>query len=88
MQQGMRAMAGAFEAAYVDAPPETLSTSTTAGTSMALAVALGFLAAALFTPTAQRSTAHTGGFPWLPRQRHGLHESSTTPIDELMENKR
>lgn len=84
---GAGAMAGAFEAAYVAAPPETLTTSTTVGSSMALAVALGFLAAALFTPVTQRSVTRTGGFHWLPSQRHGAHEA-TTSIDQLMENQR
>ena len=85
---GAGAMAGAFEPSYVVAPPETLSTSMTAASSMALAVALGFLAASLFGPVdLPDKRAAGGGFHWLPRQRHGAHESTTT-IDALMENKR
>ncbi|HET7736776.1 MAG TPA: hypothetical protein VFK52_12420 [Nocardioidaceae bacterium] len=84
---GAGAMAGAFEAAYVAAPPETLSTSVTAASSMALAVALGFLAASVVATSVPATTQRSGGLHWLPRQRHGAHEAATT-IDELMENPR
>jgi hypothetical protein len=61
----------------------------TAASSMALAVALGFLAASVFGPVElpEKRSAGGGGFHWLPRQRHGTHEVTTT-IDALMENKR
>jgi hypothetical protein len=48
---GAAALAGAYEYTYAAAPPEVTSTSVTAATSLLFTVAIGFLAAALVTPT-------------------------------------
>jgi hypothetical protein len=47
---GAAAMAGSYEATYLEAPSQVLRTSTESSTSVLLAVALGFLAAALVAP--------------------------------------
>lgn len=47
---GAAAMAGAYEAAFAAAPPEVVSTSLTAATTLLLTVGAGFAAAAVSAP--------------------------------------
>jgi hypothetical protein len=47
---GAAALTGSYETTYVEAPSQVLSTSASSSTSVLLAVALGFFAAALVAP--------------------------------------
>jgi hypothetical protein len=74
---GAGAFAGAYEFSFDQAPPEVLSTSMSTATTMALDVAIGFLAAAFFSPSA-RKTVRVGRAP-------GLHAVQDDPaqVQEL-----
>jgi hypothetical protein len=52
---GAAAMSGSYEATYLLAPSQVLSTSVSSSTSVLLAVALGFFAAALVAPGGETS---------------------------------
>jgi hypothetical protein len=52
---GAAAMAGSYEATYLQAPSQVLSTSTASSTSVLLAVGFGFFAAALVAPGGEAS---------------------------------
>ena len=47
---GAAVLAGSYETTYIEAPSQVLRTSTSSSTSVLLAVALGFFAAALVAP--------------------------------------
>jgi hypothetical protein len=57
---GAAALAGSYESTYLEAPSQVLRTSTESSTSVLLAVALGFFAAALVAPGV-RDTDISGG---------------------------
>lgn len=48
---GAAALAGAYELTYAAAPPEIMETSVSTGTSLLLAVAVGFVVASLLLPS-------------------------------------
>jgi hypothetical protein len=56
---GAAVLAGSYETSYIEAPSQVLSTSAATSTSVLLAVAFGFLAAALVAPgvTGSRTTS-------------------------------
>ncbi|HET8603264.1 MAG TPA: hypothetical protein VFM09_04990 [Marmoricola sp.] len=79
---GAGAFAGAYELTYDQAPPEVLSTSVSTATTMALDVAIGFLAAAFVAP-AVTSEARKAPREDLP-ERHG--SSRAVPPDVRLDD--
>ena len=68
---GAAALAGAYEYTYVAAPPEFASTSLSSATALLLAVAVGFLAAALVAPEGE--PAAPSPVAWPKRRRYDEH---------------
>ena len=76
---GAAAMAGAYEYTFAAAPPEVLTTSPSAATSLLLAAGVGFTAVSLFAP---RET----GTPAARRERSAAHQQNEpTALDDMME---
>ncbi|MGA9750017.1 MAG: hypothetical protein WBQ50_21395 [Nocardioides sp.] len=77
---GAAAVVGAFEFTYAAAPPEVMSTSLSAVTSLLMTSAIGFLAVALTAPREQRSPV---------RQRadraHDADHADNASLENMME---
>ena len=78
---GAAAMAGGYEYTYAAAPPEVLTTSVSAATSLLFCLAVGFLIAATVAPT----TGEDGVVTRRPRPSDEDHEH--TNFDDLMMEK-
>ena len=76
---GTAAMAGGYEYTYAAAPPEVLTTSVSAATSLLFCIAVGFLVAATVAPP----TGPMGALP--PRPRKNDEDLENTSFDDLME---
>lgn len=74
---GVGALAGAYELTYTAAPPEVLTTSTSAVTALLLTVAAGFLALTPHTPRADRA----------PRATAAPKPAADDRLDDLMTEK-
>lgn len=82
---GAAAIVGAYEEMYTNAPSQFLQDSPTAGTTVLLAVALGYLAASLL-PVGERSAAHADGSwnSWFNKNNSARRDDDTVGIDELV----
>jgi hypothetical protein len=78
---GAAAMSGGYEYTYAAAPPEILSTSVSAATSLLFCIAVGFLVAATVAPAAGQA----GVAPRGPRT--GDDDLENTSFDDLMMEK-
>jgi hypothetical protein len=78
---GAAAFAGAYEYTYAAAPPEVASTSVSAATTLLLTVAVGFLAAALVTPTGEHPVERR------TRADRPKEIDESTPLDDMMMEK-
>lgn len=78
---GAAAFTGGYEYTYAAAPPEALSTSMSAATSLLFCIAVGFLVAATVAPP----TGPTGVAPREPRS--GDDDLENTSFDDLMMEK-
>lgn len=76
---GAAAMAGAYEYTFAAAIPEAASTSVTAATSLLMATAVGFLAAAIAAPGGDEPAERTHRAP-APR-----NDDETARFDDMME---
>lgn len=74
---GTAAFTGGYEFTYNEAPPELLSTSLTAATTLMFNVAAGFLAASVFSPISER----VGG----SRRTAHQDEEPSIELDQLMQ---
>lgn len=63
---GAAVLAGSYETTYIEAPSQVLSTSLSTSTSVLLAVAFGFFAAALVAPQNTESDERVDGNPTPP----------------------
>jgi hypothetical protein len=79
---GMAAFTGAYEYTYNAAPPEILSTSVSAATSLLLSVGVGWLAVSWLAPEPPVETT--------PSRRDDLQadDDTTVPLNTMMESKR
>lgn len=75
---GTAALAGAYEFTYSAAPPELLHTSASTATTLLFTVGIGFLAASLVAPEADRDRTRP-----TPGKRAVSNEN--THLDEIME---
>jgi hypothetical protein len=71
---GVAAMVGAYEETYTAAPSQFVDQSLSAATAVLLAVALGYVVSALFTPDAEPA----------PSKRRHADDQDVHSIDELM----
>jgi len=77
---GAAAMAGGYEYTYAAAPPEVLTTSVSAATSLLFCIAVGFLVAATVAPTTREAGAVT-------RRPRADDDHEHTNFDDLMMEK-
>ena len=80
---GAAAMAGTYEYTFTQSPPEVMTTSVTAATSLLLTAGLGYVLVSLLTPreAAAGATSRTSGRPPRPA-------NDPTALDEMMETSR
>ena len=79
---GAAVLAGSYETAYVEAPSQVLSTSMSTSTSVLLAVAFGFFAAALVAPQVPEAPPSVDGAPAdpSPKTEKGAGGTSLAPM--------
>lgn len=80
---GTAALAGAYEFSFSAAPPEVVSTSLSAATTLLLNVAVGFLAAAFVVPKDEAPADHP--HPRRPSRRND--DDATHKLDDMMMEK-
>jgi hypothetical protein len=81
---GVAAIVGAYEEMYTNAPSQFIAESAEAGTTVLLAVALGYLATSLVTDlTAHRSTADDGRHAEARHPNRGEPDTSTDDLGHL-----
>lgn len=81
---GAAAIVGAYEETYTNAPSRFLTESPTAGTTVLLAVAIGYLAASLVAGRAPSGTATGTWNNWFTRQTPPHTNSDPVDLDGLM----
>ncbi len=80
---GAATLAGSYETIYLAAPSQVLSTSTASATSVLLAVALGFFAAALVAPGGETSDQPETPPP-APREPAKHVDEKPADLDDMM----
>lgn len=85
---GAAALAGSYEETYLSAPSQVLRTSTSSSTSVLLAVALGFFAAALVAPSGRAAETLNAPSPAPENPDAGAAGSDTELNDMMKEDSR